>query len=100
MDAQTHSEDATPSRTNLALGVSLLAVALYVLSMAVAGDDETDYGFLWPLTGAVGLVGALLAWRPGQPKPTGRALAAVILGGLVFAVILGWVVVAAFTGDL
>jgi len=98
MEAQPGSEDITPSRVNVAFGMSLLAVVLYVVAMALEGDDS-DYGFLWPLAGLTGLAGAVTGWRSSRPKPTGKALAAVIMGGLVFAVILGWIVVALATGE-
>jgi hypothetical protein len=78
----------------------VLAVVLYVVAMAVAGDDDSDYGWLWPVAGVTGLVAAIAGWRAGAPRPRGRALTATVLGGLVFIVILAWIVVAAITGDL
>ena len=44
------------------------------------------------------------AWRRisgldgGRPRPRGNALIAIVLGGLVFLAILGWIVWAAATG--
>lgn len=87
--------EASPA--NLALALAGVALALYVVAMIVAQDDN---GFLWPLAGLVGAAAAITGWKAGRPKPRGRALAAVVVGGLVFLVILGWIVVAAFTGDL
>jgi hypothetical protein len=94
--AQGTSTDTT-SRANLALGVSALAVVLWIVAMIVA--QETN-GWLWPLSGLVGAAGAITGWTAGKPRPSGKSLAAVILGGLVFAAILGWIVWAAATGNL
>ena len=101
--APTGSTTATPeaSNANTALAVAIVAAVLYVAAMIFAnGDDEGAAGLLWPLTGLTGAAAAYLAWRAGAPRRRGRALAAFILGGLLFLLILGWVVVAAFTGDL
>lgn len=95
--SETTRTGSRRSRADMALATAVLAVALYVVAMVVA---EEDNGWLWPVAGLVGLVAAVLGWQAGRPRPQGRALAAVVLGGLVFLSILGWVVVAAFTGDL
>lgn len=84
------------SRTNFALGVAVMAVALWVVAMLVA-QEENDW--LWPLAGLVGGAGAILGWIAGKPRPRGKALAAIVLGGLVFAMIVGWIVWAAATGN-
>lgn len=85
------------SRADIALGTAVVAVALYVVAMLAAEDDN---GWLWPVAGVVGAVAAIQGWQVGRSRPHGRALAAIVLGGLVFLTILAWVVVAAFTGDL
>lgn len=92
---QATGTDAT-SRANTALGVAIAAFVLYVIAMIVA---QQDHGWLWPLSGLLGAAGAILGWTAGKPKPRGRALAAVIVGGLVFAVILAWIIWAAATGN-
>ena len=93
-------DERAGSRATTALGLALVALVLYVVAMAVAGDDDSSYGFLWPVAGITGGVAALAGWRAGAPRPRGRALGAMVVGGLVFIVILAWIVVAAFTGDL
>jgi peptidoglycan/LPS O-acetylase OafA/YrhL len=94
------ADSRSGSRENVALSVALLAVVLYVVAMAVAGDDDSDYGWLWPVAAVVGGGAAIAGWRAGAPRPRGKALAATVLGALVFVVIVGWIVVAAITGDL
>ncbi len=84
-------------RANIAVALAGVAVALFVVAIIVA-QDGSDW--LWPLTGVIGAVAAITGWSAGRPRPQGRALAAVVIGGLVFTVILVWVIVAAITGDL
>lgn len=86
------------SRSTTALGVALVALVTFVIAQFVAADDNDPMGWLWPVAGLLGLVGAILGWRAQQP-PKGRALAAVIIGGLLFLMILGWVVVALISGE-
>ncbi|HVE98498.1 MAG TPA: hypothetical protein VNA12_04895 [Mycobacteriales bacterium] len=90
--------DTAEPRANTALGVSALAVLLYVVAMIL--DERGDYGWLWPVAGLVGGAGAVMGWQAGRPRPRGRALLAVVLGGLVLLSIVGWIVVAAINGDL
>lgn len=68
-----------------------------MLSIIVAQEDNS---WLWPVTGLVGLVAAVVAWtaEPGQPR--GRALIAVIAGGVIFVLVFGWAIVGAITGNL
>ena len=91
---------ATPneSKVNLAVGLAILGLVLYVVAMIVA--QEEDNGWLWPVAGLTGGAGAVVGWMAGKPRPRGKALAAVVVGGLVFVVILAWTVVAAISGDL
>ena len=86
------------SRANLALALAGVAVLLYILAIFIAEDSNADW--LWPVSAVVGAAGAITGWNAGRPRPRGRALAAVALGGLVFAVVLVWFIVAAISGDL
>ena len=92
--------ERSASRANVALGLAVLSVLLYVVAVAVAGDDDSGNGWLWPVTGVMGGVAVVAGWRAGAPRPRGKALVATVLGGLVFIVILVWIVVAAISGDL
>lgn len=92
--------ERTASRANVALGIAVLSVLLYVVAMAIAQDEDTKNWWLWPAAGLTGAVAAVAGWRAGAPRPRGRALAATVSGGLVFTVILAWIVVAAISGDL
>jgi hypothetical protein len=95
MDTQgTASTDS--SNANVALGLSGAAVLLLVVAMFVATDGND---WLWPLAALLGGIGAFLGWRAGRPKLQGKALAAVVAGGLVFLYIVGWIVWAAATGN-
>jgi hypothetical protein len=85
------------ARANLAFGLAVVAVVLYVLAMIVAQEEN---GWLWPVAGLLGGAAAVTGWMAGKPRPRGKALAAVVMGGLVFIVILVWTIVAAATGDL
>ena len=84
------------SRANMALGIAVLALVLYLVAMFVAGETND---WLWPLTGVVGGAAAVMGWTSGKPRPRGKSLAAVILGGLIFLSIIGWIVVAMATGN-
>ena len=83
------------SRVNVALGVSVAAVVLWVVAMIVAQEGNE---WLWPLSGVVGAIGAVLGWTAGSPRK-GKAMAAIVLGGLVFLAIVGWIIWAAATGN-
>ena len=84
-------------RTDLALGLAVVALILYVVAMVIA-QEKNDW--LWPVAGLVGGAAAVTGWMAGKPRPRGKALAAVVIGGLIFLAILGWTIVAAATGDL
>lgn len=92
----TPAHDRAP-RANVALTLAGVAVALYIAAMIVAQDDND---WLWPLTGLVGAAAAITGWSAGRPRPRRRALAAVVIGALLFTVILLWAVVAGISGDL
>ncbi len=85
------------SRANAALALAGGALLLYIIAMIVAQDDN---GWLWPLAGVVGAAAAITGWTAGRPRPRGRSLAAIVIGGLLFLLILGWAIVAAISGDL
>ena len=87
------------SRTTLALGLSVVGALLYVVAMFVAGEDGSNE-WMWPVAGVLGLAGAIMGWMAGKPRPQGRALAAVVLGGLTAVIIIGWIVWAAATGNM
>ena len=97
MGTQDGMTTETTSKATTALAVSAVAVALYIVAMIVAQDSNE---WLWPLSGVVGLVGAVMGWNAGKPRPQGKNLAAVVLGGLVFLTVLGWIVWAAATGNM
>ena len=92
--SQESAPDTASQRTNTALVVSTLAVVLYVVAMLL--DENGGYGWLWPVAGLAGGAGAVMGWQSGH---RGRALLAVVLGGLVFLSIVGWIVVAAISGE-
>lgn len=96
MQPQGTSPVAGASRATVAVSLAVAAVIVFVIAMMVA--QETNE-WLWPLAGLLGGAGAFAGWRAGGPRPQGKALAAVVLGGTVFLVILGWIVWAASTGN-
>jgi hypothetical protein len=85
------------SRANVALALASVGVALYIVAIFVA--EEINAEWLWPVSAVVAAAGAITGWSAGRPPPRGRALAAVVLGGLVVAVTLVWFVYAAISGD-
>ena len=84
------------SRGAIALGVAVLAVLLFVVAIFVA-QEENDW--LWPLAGLLGGAAAVMGWTTGKPRPRGKSLGAVVLGGLVFSSIVLWIIVAIATGN-
>ena len=83
-------------QANAALGVAGLGIILYVLAIFIA-EERNEW--LWPLALVLGAAGAIMGWMAGRPRPQGRALAAVVAGGLICALTLLWAVVAAITGN-
>ncbi len=81
---------------NAALALAGLGVVLFVVAIIVTQDDQNDS--LWPVTGPVGAIAALMGWSAGRPRPRGRSLSAIIIGGLLFAFIVGWVIVVGLQG--
>ena len=88
------SPQATP-----ALGISALAVVLFIVAL-VLEQTGNEVEWLWPVAGVLGAVGAIMGWAAGRPRPRGRPLAAAVAGGLIFAVVLAWLIVALITGNL
>jgi cytochrome b subunit of formate dehydrogenase len=80
----------------MALGIAVLAVVLFITAMVVAQEDND---WLWPVAGVVGGVAAYMGWNAGRPRPQGKSLAAVTLGGLVLVVIVVWIIWALATGN-
>lgn len=83
-------------RATAALGIAGLAVVLFIVSLIVAQEGND---WLWPLTGLVGLVAAVLG-QAGRPRPRKRALIATVVGGLLFVLVAGWGIIGAITGNL
>lgn len=88
--------DADSSRANIALGLAVVGVVLYIIAMIVAQEEN---GWLWPVAGLIGGAGAIAGWQAGRPRPQGKTMAAVVLGGLVFLTVLGWTIWALATGN-
>ena len=94
--AGSTTEATTDSSANIALAVSLVALAVWI-ALAAADAD----GPIWLAVLVLGGAGAFLGWRTGGgARPTGRGLAALVIGGIAFAAVVLWMVVAAITGDL
>ena len=96
MGTQSAATTATTSRANIALALATAGVVLFIIAMIL---PEGDYEWLWPVAGLVGGAGSVMGWIAGRPRPQGRALTAVVLGGLVLLIILGWMIGAAATGN-
>lgn len=91
------SDRDEPTRANTALAMAVVAVALFALAMIIAGERNS---WLWPVAGVLGGLAAVTGWAVGRPRPHGRALTAVVLGGVVFVTVGGWVVWALATGNM
>ena len=71
-----------PSRANLAAALAVAAVVAWAVLIAVDAD-----GPIWIIVGVLALAAALTGWRAGAGgPPRGRALAALVVGGLLFVV--------------
>ncbi len=79
IEVQQHSRSAA-----IAFAISLAALLLW----AVAGTME-DAGVLWPAVGGVALAGAGASWRSLSRRegPRALAIAALVIGGLMFALV-------------
>ena len=90
------TQPADGSRASTALGVAIAAAVVWVV-LAVVDHD----GPAWLLVLVLGGVAAALGWRAGGgARPAGRALAAVIIGGLAFTAVAVWIIVALISGDM
>ena len=95
----TVTSGSTDSRANLAAALGVVAIVLFIIAMFVAGEDDSPYGWLWPVSGVLGLAGAITGWMAGKPKPQGRALLGLVTGGLTAAMVIGWIIWALATGN-
>ena len=69
-----------PSRANLAAALAAAAVVVWAVLIAVDAD-----GPIWIVLGVLALAAAITGWRAGAGGlPRGRALAALVVGGLLF----------------
>lgn len=86
----------TDSTANTALAVAVAAAALWIGLAAADADGPAWLGVL-----VLGGIGAYLGWRSGGgSRPAGRGLAALVIGGIAFAAVVLWMIVAAISGDL
>ena len=68
------------SRANVAAALAAAAVAIWAVLMAIEAD-----GPIWILVGVASLAAAVTGWRAGEgAMPRGRALAALVVGTLLF----------------
>ena len=80
--AQRATEGAEPSRANLAAALAVVAVVAWAVLTAVDAD-----GPIWITVGVLAFAAAVTGWRAGAgAMPRGRALAALVVGGLLFVV--------------
>ncbi len=77
-----------PTRANLAAGLAAAAVVVWAVLVAVDAD-----GPIWIVEGVLALAAAVTGWRAGGgAMPRGRALAALIVGGLLFALFVAFTI--------
>ena len=75
------TEAAQASRANLAAALAAVAVAIWAVLLAIDAD-----GPIWILVGVASLAAAVTGWSAGGgAMPRGRALVALIVGGVLFA---------------
>ena len=78
--AQRPAGGAESSRANLAAALAIVAVVVWAVLIAVDAD-----GPIWIIVGVLALAAAVTGWRAGAGGvPGGRALAALVVGGLLF----------------
>ena len=86
--AQGTSGPARPSLGNLAAGLAVAAVVVWAVLTAVDAD-----GPIWIVLGVLALAAAITGWRAGSGRmPRGRALAALVVGGLLFIIFVGFTI--------
>ncbi len=82
---------AESSRANLAAGLAVAAVVVWAVLMAVDAD-----GPIWIVLGVTALAAAVTGWLAGGgTMPRGRALAALVVGGLLFAMFVVFTIIEA-----
>jgi len=85
---QRAAGNADSSRANLAAGLAIAAVVVWAALIAVDAD-----GPVWIVQGVLALAAAVTGWRAGGGTvPRGRALAAFIVGGLLFVMFVGFTI--------
>ena len=86
--AQRTEGGSEPSRANLAAGLAVAAVVVWAALLAVDAD-----GPIWIVQGVLALAAAVTGWRAGGgAMPRGRALAALVVGGLLFVMFVGFTI--------
>jgi len=89
--AERPAEGADPSRANVAAALAAAAVAAWLVLIAVDAD-----GPIWIIQGALALAAVVTAWRAGAgAMPRGRALAALVVGGLLLTMFVVFTIVEA-----
>ena len=77
------------SQANVAAGLAAATLVLWVVLVIT----ETE-GPIWLVLAALGAVTAFVGWRAGAgARPTGRALAAMVVGVLAVLSVLAWWIV-------
>ncbi len=78
--AQRPAEPAAASPANIAAALAAVAVGIWAVLVAIDAD-----GPIWLLVGASSLAAAVMGWRAGGgTMPRGRALAALVIGTVLF----------------
>jgi len=82
---------AEPDRANLAVAFAVAAVGVWALLIAIDAD-----GPIWIVQGVLALGAAITGWRAGASgMPRGRALAALVIGGLLFVMFVVFTIIEA-----
>ena len=85
---QTAAGHPEESRANLAAALAAVAVAVWAVLIAVDAD-----GPIWIVVGVLSLAAAVTGWRAGGGGlPGGRALAALVVGGLLFVMYVAFTI--------
>jgi FtsH-binding integral membrane protein len=79
--------EAVSARANLALGLGLAALAAWV-----AGAATDSEGPIWIVMAVFALAALVVGMSAQEGRPTGRALAATIIGALGVTVFLAFLV--------
>ena len=87
------SQTADSSRSNLAFGLGLAALASWIIAMAATGEDGDDNSWLWIVMFGFGAAALIAGLRVNAPR--GRAWVGVVVGGLLVALFLAFII-----GDL